>query len=422
LIAGRARLSHLLLLCGGVVLLSRGTRFIWEWALLALPLLGYRAATLHSEARGGHTVSPSRVIGLALLAMPLITLGTKIDTSKPYPFDDEGLPVGTTTFLRERGAMGNLLMNPSLAGYAQWMLSPRIRIFADMELPPFNDWDMYRIYSANKSAEAFKRIVAEYPIDFVLVELRSRPMAGFIKVSNNFAPIFFDDSAVLYAHRELQAALVSKYELRAVNPFTLLAENNLFDEKRLLDERLLELEIVQDLFPAGNRALHALTRLLVDAKRYPEAEKWADRFLEGHSRDPNSHLLKGVILENTDRCPEAIAHFENAFRFSGKDFHPALHQHLGTCRYLSKEFTEAFEHFSEGVNVYLRHEPSETLYQYAFSAVIAGDAARARMLLKAILYQIREEEELVRNRARGLLAKLDSDPSLSEGFLGSLMP
>jgi hypothetical protein len=44
------------------------------------------------------------------------------------------------------------------------------------------------------------------------------------------------------------------------------------------------------------------------------------------------------------------------------------------------------------------------------------------MLLKAILYQIREEEELVRNRARGLLAKLDSDPSLSEGFLGSLMP
>jgi len=421
LIARRPRLSHLLLLLGGTFLLSRGTRFIWEWALLALPLLGYQAATFQAGPQGRHTVSPSRALGLALLLMPLITLGTKIDTSKPYPFDAEGLPVGTTAFLRERGVTGSLLMNPSLAGYTQWMLGPRVRVFADMELPPFNDWDMYRIFSANRNAEAFRRIVDEHPIDFILVELRSRPMADFIKEADSFAPIFFDDSAVLYAHRQRQAALVSQYELKAVNPFSLLAETNLRDQKWLLDERLLELELVQDTFPAGNRALHALTRLLVDAKRYPEAERWADRFLEGQPRDPNSHLLKGVILESTSRCPEALAHFEHAFPLSGKDFHPALHQHMGACHYLTKEFTEAFEHFSKGVNIYLRQEPSETLYQYAFSAVIAGEAARARMLLKAILYQTPEKEELVLNRARGLLAQLDSDSSLSEGVIGRLL-
>ena len=107
------------------------------------------------------SLSPTRAFGLGLLLVPLITLGGKLDISKPYPFDPEGLPVGTATFLRDRSAAGNLLMNPSLAGYAQWALGPRIRVFADMELPPFNDWDLYRIFSANRNAEAFKRLLGE---------------------------------------------------------------------------------------------------------------------------------------------------------------------------------------------------------------------------------------------------------------------
>jgi tetratricopeptide (TPR) repeat protein len=421
LVARRGRVSHLMLLAGGLVLLSRGTRFIWEWALMALPLLGAQAAIFREGAHARHAVSPGRAIGLALLLVPLVTLGRKLDTSKPYPFDAEGLPVGTSQFLRDNAAKGNLLMNPSLAGYSQWTLGPDVRVFADMELPPFNDWDMYRIFSANQNAEAFKRLLGEYPIDFVLVELRSRPMAGFVKDTGEFAPVFFDDSAVLYAHRQRKAGLVVKHELKAIDPFNLLGESNLLGEKRSLDERLLELEIARDLFPTGNRTLHALTRLLVNAKRYAEAEKWADRFLAEQPRDPNAHLLKGVILENTDRCSEAIANFENAFPISGRDFHPALHQHLGSCHYLMKDFSAAYAHFNEGVNIYLHPEASETLYQYAFSAVIAGDSSRARMLLNAILYQTPEKDELVLKRARGLLAQLDSDPSLSKGLIGSLV-
>jgi hypothetical protein len=73
------------------------------------------------------------------------------------------------------------------------------------------------------------------------------------------------------------------------------------------------------------------------------------------------------------------------------------------------------------VNIYLREEPSETLYQYAYSAVIVGDGERARMLLRAILYQTPEKEDRLRERADGLLKQLDSDPSLGSGFLGGLI-
>lgn len=421
LVARRARISHLLILVGGMILLSRGTRFIWEWALLALPLLSAQAASFHRHAHADQAIPLERALGLAMLLMPAVTLGSKLDWSKPYPFDAEGLPVGTSQFLRDTRGAGNLLMNPSLAGYTQWALGPDIRVYADMELPPFNDWDMFRIFGANRSAESFRRLLGEYPIDFILVELRNRPIAGFARDTGEFAPVFFDDSAVLYAHRGRQADIVARHELKEIDPFSLTSEKNLIGETMPLDDRLLELETVHDLSPGNNRVVHALTRLLVDAKRYAEAERWADQFLEVQPRDPNAHLLKGVILENTDRCRAAIAHFERAFPLSGRDFHPALHQHLGSCHYLTKDFTAAYAHFNEGVNVYLRQEASETLYQYAYAAVIVGDAERARMLLKAILYQTPEKDEHLRNRAAGLLKQIETDPSLRGGILGGLM-
>jgi tetratricopeptide (TPR) repeat protein len=160
---------------------------------------------------------------------------------------------------------------------------------------------------------------------------------------------------------------------------------------------------------------------LVNPKRYAEAEAWADRFIKQQPRDPNSHLLKGVILENTNRCPSAIAHFERAIPLSGRDFHPALHRHLGSCRYLMKEFAAAYAHFQKGVNVYLQDEASETLYQYAYSAVIVGDVPRASLLLRALLYQTPDAETRLRERAQGLLAQIEADSSLAGTFLDRLV-
>ena len=101
---------------------------------------------------------------------------------------------------------------------------------------------------------------------------------------------------------------------------------------------------------------------------------------------------------------------------SARDFHPSLHQHLGSCLYVMQDFDAAYEHFEKGVNIYTRNEPSETLYQYAFSAVVVGDVRKARLLLKALLYQTPESETRLVERARALLAQVESDPSLGAGF------
>jgi len=97
---------------------------------------GRSSSCVYPYAAPTHAVSPVRALGLALLLAAPVTLANKLDTSRPYPFDPEGLPAGTVKFLDDRNATGNLIMNPSLAGYAQWVLSPKVRVFSDMELPP----------------------------------------------------------------------------------------------------------------------------------------------------------------------------------------------------------------------------------------------------------------------------------------------
>jgi hypothetical protein len=83
-----------------------------------------------------------------------------------------------------------------------------------------------------------------------------------------------------------------------------------------------------------------------------------------------------------------------------------------------KDFDSAYAHFERSVNIYLRSEANETLYQYAYSAVIAGDVPRARLLLRAILYATSEKEKHLRERAQGLLTTIDSDPSFSSAPFG----
>lgn len=416
---GRLRLAHVILAVGGVLLLVRGNRFIWEWALLTLPLLASGAAAVRGAAQGQRPTAIALAAALLVMATPFVALAKSHGDSRGYPFRADGLPTGTVQFARHHGLAGNVILKPTLAGYVHWELSPALRVYADMELPPFDDWDMFRIFSAGRGATALNRLLAEHSVDFLMVEVADKQWAGHAKKLAEFAPVFFDDVMVLFAHRGRQASVVEHHELKSVNPF------NLLDAAHPLPARLEELQRVAEAYPEGNRVNHAMTRLLFDEKRYADAETWAERFRTHHPTDANALYLTGNILENTERCEAAIPFYERAFEASDHSFEPELHKHLGTCHYVTKDFATAYSHFRKGVNIYLRSEPPETLYQYAFSSVIVGDTARARLLLQAILYETPDAEEKVRSRAEGLLARLDAEPSLASGlpaWMKALMP
>jgi hypothetical protein len=403
LIRGRLQFVPLMLSLAGLLLMSRGTRFIWEWVLLSLPIwrLAIDTTQTASGRKNGDHIGVTELFVFLILLAPAFSWVTQARAFHAWPVDETNLPIGTASFLRDRNATGRMMSPPVFGGYLAWALYPKILTSGDMQTPPTLPWDHYRRDDAVRNPEALRRFVEEFRPDFIAVELSRKSFPSRIEEHSQYRPLFFDDQLALYIDAAQWPELAERYALRHTNPF------NLLDAKLgTLDERITELRRMIQLDPTGDRVQHGLTRLLFQDKRYSEALPIAERFAATRPENPNSHYLLGNILENLDRCPEARAHYLAAFDVAPKSFQRVLHQHLGTCAYLTEEFKTAYRHFEKGLNPHLAEELPADLYQYAVSAFAVGDDKKAEALLNQLLYSISPEETHLIGQSKALLSDL----------------
>lgn len=403
LLKARLRIAPLLLSIVGMILLARGQRFIWEWVLLSLPL--WRSAIDAIGVRR-RRVRDARVhvvdFALAfLLLAPALSWFVHAKDTQQWPVNRDRLPVGVTQFLIDNNVSGKMLSPPDSGGYLAWRLYPKILISGDMQSPPTTPWSHFRVESALTYEQALQRFVDEYRPELIAVEFDRKGFKKLIASQADYRPIFFDDRYALYAHRELLPDLVRENELKYVNP------HNMLDGKSTdVDKRLAELERVNAQTPGGDRLQHIVTRLLIDAKRYEEALPAARTFLDAHPENTNAHFLVGNVLEYLDRCDEAMTHFEDALKIAPESFKPVLHQHLGSCSYVVKDFAAAYRHFREGINTYGQQVEPQHRFQYALSAFAVGEDEWARTLLQHLLYVVDPEDRESIDKAKALLADL----------------
>lgn len=404
LVWGGVRLSHVMMTLSGLVLLTRGNRFLYEWALLSLPLgTCYVAQLRPAWHKAKNSLLPSLLV-LALLAIPFNAFWRILpaDFSK-YPFNKEGLPTGVVDFLKQQKARGNLLMPPTYAGYTTWTLYPDILVHSDMEFPPFDAEAALEVsYATAGSAGAFTQLASNHPIDFVAVKLSAKAAGTMLETKQGFQPVFFDDTFVLYANEARQPRIVSDWQLNHLDPHDLLNT-----EKGDPKERLRELDRIRNIWPDGRRVNHAITLTLFKEKRYEEALAAAERFLALYPENPNSHFLVGDSLEQLNRYEAAIVQYRNAMPYADAAFRRTLQQHIGTCFYLSKDFAAAYAAFKQGINPFRRDVDAETRYQYAFSAIVVGDDEVAKLMLKSVLWDAPPDKQRLRSEAHALLDKLE---------------
>ena len=301
-----------------------------------------------------------------------------------YPLDKKGLPVAVAEFLKQNDAKGNILAHPVTSGYLEWALYPDLLIYSDMEFPPFQSFDLYTALWSQLDTHALGRLLDKYRIDFIAVDLGKKNFPEVVADYRQFVPVFFDDSVVLYANRDTQPELVERHMLKDINPFNLL-------DKSVSKERRVEvLERFAEIEPDGQRVNYALTQTLFELKRYREALRYAKRYEALFPSDPNSHYWVGNILENMDRCSDAMPYFEAAIGDAGKDsgFVAKIKKHLGTCAYLQKDFDAAYYWFSQSMNPYKQRESPEDMYQYAYATAIAGNSHKAVKLLDLMLWRL----------------------------------
>ncbi len=417
LLDGSLRISHAIMALGAYFLLFRGTRFLWEWALLVLPLITHYTSSVKPIVGEKRFISVVHLLMVVLMILPFVAMVKRLPSHADYPFDKESAPIGITRFLQQIGNGGKLLSPPSSAGFLHWELYPNHLIYADLQMSLFNDLDIYSLFSFYRNENGFTRTINTYKPDYVTV---SRGNKGFKKIIGNaeeYVPVFAGNKMVLYANRHSQPEVVEKYQLRSVNPYAL----NKMEDTSKLDSHILELERMLEVYPESDRINHAITRLLFNEKRFEDALPWALRFVKYQPENANSHYLLGNIYENTDQYEKAIDNYNQSMKYADKKFKLVLHSHIGSCAYAQENFEVAYRHLRKAINPYNKRTLDADIYQLAFSAFIVGEFDESVLLLKMIVHNAPEEKSDVVAEAGKLLSTLIQHEDDTPSFFGWLL-
>ncbi|HVN23247.1 MAG TPA: hypothetical protein VMT71_04710 [Syntrophorhabdales bacterium] len=305
----RMRISHLVLLLGGLALLPQAKRFVNEYSLLVLPLLrAYLPVTVEK--------SPTRmlkfaavVLGIAFMAMPFIFMHWFFAHPPRYPLSARGLPEGVASFLKEVNRTGSILNHPDTGGYYEWELYPTHKIFMDLQVPfLFSGEDFEMARDAYTNPRVLQDLISRYRPSFVTVPVDSGAFKRLIADHPQYRPIFFDDAEVLYADGTKEAALVSRYEIKAVDPFALYggSRNDTLQDRQVLDELLRLSKVYPDIAIVNAAIVTIYQRWGWRREAIPYAESIIRTYPESHL----GYRLKANLLAQLGSCTEAMPFYK----------------------------------------------------------------------------------------------------------------
>ena len=304
------RPAHLLLLAGGVVLLLRMQRFSIEFVLLALPLLGaFQPPSLRLGAFPRWLAT-----GLVVLVacLPFRYLVQIFDTRCAFPVCKRDLPDGAVAFLAHVGATGDVLNHPNQGGYLEWELFPRQKIFVDLQTPfLFPDGAIFAADQAFQDPVVLAALVASYRPGFLVVPTSMRAFPEIAASFPDFAPVFIDDSSVLYASRAQNPELVARYRLRALDPFALGIIGSV-DDPEAVGRAVAELRRINEINPSGGRTGIFEGVLAVERGDTDTGLRRADELQSSYGDRPEPFRLRGDALFRLKRFADAAEAYQLA--------------------------------------------------------------------------------------------------------------
>jgi len=417
LLDGSLRISHAIMAVGGYLLLSRGTRFIWEWALLVLPLLTQFIGSAKEIQPQRKLLSILHLLMVVIMVLPFVSMAKRLPAHADYPFDRESAPIGETRFLQHVGGGGRIFAPPGSAGFLHWELSPDYRIFADLQMSLFNDLDIYNLFSFYRNENSLVHTIDKYHPEYIMVQLDGKEFEKVLAGRAEYVPVFAGDRQVIYVDKTRRPAVAEKYQLKLVDPFSL----SKLKEGAALDDHIAELKKMLAIYPESDRINHSITRMLFNAKRFQDALPWAERFVTYQPDNPNSHYLLGNILENSGHCGEAIEHYKTSMRYSDEAFKQALHAQIGSCYYVQEDFAAAYRHLKLGLNPYTKLTSDADIYQLAFSAYIMGETEESILFLKMLLHTAPADKGEIAREAEQLMVTVNQLSDDTPSFFGWLL-
>jgi tetratricopeptide (TPR) repeat protein len=351
------------------------------------------------EPRLPKEIWPRLALAAWILTMPVIVMPTTRHHTPRLPFNQEGLPNGTSNFLTSMTKAGKLFSPPNLAGFFAWKLYPKFLIYSDMKHP---DMPSFYNLSTLRNTNALTRTLQAYSPDFFAAELSASELGKLLREQFGFKPVFVDDIFVLYA-RAPDSSDPPLSILQAIDP------HNLARIEGREEEGIEELQRLAQQDRSGRRVREALWKFYFEKQNYAEATRYAAEVLEAYPEDPVAQFMMASIFEQTGRCQEALTMFAAIRPLLAGESQRVVLLHEGSCHYLTKNFIKANAAFEIGVNPYTDSIEPEYLFQYGFSAAATRNIPAAKRALEMLAFLVDPRNEELSKKAAALLEALDND-------------
>jgi hypothetical protein len=383
LLDGKMKLSHFILFAGGVYLLTKGIRFIHEFALLALPSLQSNPVKLSPALRSRLSKILLVLFAGILISFPYLYLRHLFGNPPRFPFSTAGLPHGVATFLKKIEADGRLMNHPSSGGYLEWMLWPRYKIYMDMHVPfLFTDEDYFKITNAISDRTSFNNLVTEYRPDFITLPNRSSIHRHITQKHPAYVRVFFDDSETLYVDRSRHPKIADKFELKKFSPQ--LTEKLNWDSLDELTYSTNNRKLIQlwEIYPEGRLINQALANFYLHKKDFAKAIGHGEVLVRNFPEEPTGYLVKGDALFGLKKYNQALKFYKTALGKTNDRGRPVIFKKLWACHFELQDYHRAYRALKKSVNIFTPKAGHIDLFRFGVTAYRTGKPGEALMLLR----------------------------------------
>ncbi|MBF0488155.1 MAG: hypothetical protein HQK98_08335 [Nitrospirae bacterium] len=394
----KLRLSHIIMLIGAVILLTKGARLRTEFALLVMPVIVNGLPLIYNNARvrSEGIPSPLRYVAVAvLLPLPFMFVH---GTLKDSPMLARELPHGVVSFLNHvKHTPGTLMNHPNSGGYLQWELYPRYKIAMDMEVPfLFTDFDFYDLIMSYQDEVVFRKFIAKYRPTYITVPMQYAAFKGIIAKFPEYKPVFFDDAEVLYSRNP---QVTEFYTIQNVDPFA-----PAIPTKENAAAALDELNKIASIDPEIDTVNQLIAHIKITDGRYDEAGQYAERLIKSSPELPTGYYLKGDSLIGKFDYAAAARSFTMAIGRAPDGKKSSIYRKLWECNFKMGHDNEAYKALSKAVDVFSPQTPYSDLYALGLLALKDGDGERAHTLFRAAYEKLPPADD-ISNRDNASLAE-----------------
>ena len=380
-VARRIRISHVLLFAGAAVLLTIYNRFLYEYILLSLPLVRQGGRLVFFRPGTKPTIRSTVLVSVLILALGITGLAGKLSNRPGYPYSPKTLPQGCTAFLNSLDAGGTVLNHPNVGGYLEWELKPSYSIFTDMQLSIFTPEDIFFSSIVFNDPAILAKFIATYDPAFILAPRATLPFGENIQAHPEYAPVFMDDVAVLYADAARNPGLVEQYTLKALDPFAISKLDSLKPETESFDLVFEEVRRMHG-FAANDTMLnYLLSNLYFQLGRMEDSLGHARAIVRFAPDNPHGYLLSAKVYYKQEDYQTCISQCTRAAALADDANAESAYRLMSMAQTQLGQYRAAFDSLGKAVNPFTNPEYRDII-KLAVAACAAEKYREAALLLR----------------------------------------